>query len=87
MSISHQEFFRTLPRLLGGRPVAQEDSTIEIADGAKHLAITLAPETKRRVGAMQLPSTRVDFRFHGYTESEVRVFIADFDLHFRRGGG
>ncbi|MDH3280159.1 MAG: hypothetical protein OEQ18_03395 [Gammaproteobacteria bacterium] len=87
MSISHREFFRTLPRVLADKRYRRNGTTVEVADGARNLTITLAPEAKRQVGAIELPSTRVEFLFDGHTAPEVRAFIAEFDLHFRRGGG
>ncbi|MDH3637807.1 MAG: hypothetical protein OES09_05020, partial [Gammaproteobacteria bacterium] len=55
MSISHHDFFRTLPRVLADTPYRIGETAVEVADGTRKLRITLAPETKRRMGAMQLP--------------------------------
>lgn len=56
-------------------------------DGTRKLTITLSLETTRRIGAIELPATRVEFAFQDYDQTRIDEFIADFDLHFRRGGG
>ncbi len=87
MSISHREFFRSLPRALGTDAYRVEGTTITVEDGGRRLDITLAPESERRIALLTLPVTLVTLRFTGYDEDEAAAALARFDQAFQRGGG
>ncbi len=86
MGTSHAEFFRTLPRAVGGQPYTIEDDRIILAEGERQVPISLSPQRERILASVKLPTTVVAFQFSGYTREEVERFMNHFDLCFHRGG-
>lgn len=87
MGVSHREFFAILPRVLKERSYRRVQDEVLVHDEGGAIRIRLAPEGERRIASMVLPSTRVELTFEGLEEQQAAAFVADFDLHFRRGGG
>jgi hypothetical protein len=87
MGITHSEFFRTLPAALASSPYSVQGHDVVISDDGRRLLISLSPESRRRLGALSLPTTRVQFTFSGYTSQDIDRFMARFDRAFQRGGG
>ena len=87
MGLSHQEFFRNLPKAMGDLAYSVCESTVMARSGSRTLRITLAPEQERRIALLRLPVTWVSFAFEGYTEREVNDFIGGFERSYQRGGG
>ena len=89
MSISHAEFLRSLVPLGKHYPYRIDESqhTIRLSDGEDQIEIRLGLEGRRKLGALELPETRVEFLFQTDTPAAVECFFARFDLCFRRGGG
>ena len=87
MGITHSEFFRTLPAALAALPYTVQGHDVIINDNTQRLVITLSPESRRRLGALSLPTTQVHFTFSGYSPQDIDWFMARFDRAFQRGGG
>ncbi len=87
MGITHSEFFRTLPTALAPSPYTVQDHDVIISDNTRRLIISLSPESRRRLGALSLPTTQVRFAFSGYSPHDIDRFMARFDRAFQRGGG
>jgi hypothetical protein len=89
MSISHGEFLRSLKPLGKHYPYRIDDMgrMIHLSDEARTIEIRLGTEGRRRLGALELPETAVEFHFHGFEAEEIERFFFRFDLCFRRGGG
>ncbi len=99
MGITHSEFFRTLPAALATSPYTVQGSEVIVSapfpfesEGGKRgtnrcLEIRLSPESRRRLGALSLPTTQVHFTFSGYSSQDINRFMACFDRAFQRGGG
>ena len=87
MSISREEFLRTLPAALGTPDFAVEGNEVSIVTGARSLSIEFTDEPSLRVGSLTLPVARIELRFEGYNEEEIAQAAERFDLYFRRGGG
>jgi len=87
MGIDHAELFRRLPAAIGFRDYRVVDDTIILQEDDRSIEIRYSTEEIRRLGAMRLPITRLEFRFSGYGQDEIDVFLSRFDLYFRRGGG
>lgn len=87
MGITHAEFFRSLPSAIAGHPYTLRQGEVLIIDGDRGVTITLSRESKRVIGRLRLPKTQVDFTFSGYSTQEVETFMAQFNIHFQRGGG
>ena len=87
MGITHSEFFRTLPAALVTLPYTVQGHEVMISDDTRRLVISLSPESRRRLGALSLPTTQVHFTFSGYSSQDIDRFMARFDRAFQRGGG
>lgn len=87
MGITHAEFFRGLPAAVAGRPYTLQQGEVLITEGGRRIAIKLSKEGERTLGSLRLPTTQVGFTFSGYSKPEVERFMAQFNLHFQRGGG
>jgi hypothetical protein len=87
MGITHAEFFRLIPAAIAGHSYTLQPNEVLITDGDRCISITLSPERRRMIGRLSLPVTRVDFTFSGYAKPEADTFMAQFKLHFQRGGG
>ena len=87
MGLTHEEFFRELPAALRNRSFVAEAGRVCVDLEGGSLVITLGSEQTRRIAALRLPSTVVEFAFEGVEEIERESFMQRFDLCFRRGGG
>ena len=87
MGITHREFFRTLSAALAPTPYTVQGHDVIITGGTRRLVITLSPEGRRRIAALSLPTTQVQFTFSGYSSQDIDRFMARFDRAFQRGGG
>lgn len=87
MTISHTEFFRTLPAAMGTIPFSVAGNEISADWSGGNLKITLSEEGRRNFGPIPLPVTHVEIRFDGFGDSERLAFLKRFDSYYRRGGG
>lgn len=87
MTITHDDFFRLLPRALKNRPFDMSEQGVLVTLNNGRLKITLAPQTDRTIGALTLPVTRIAFEFENCTDAERRQFFEGFDLVYQKGGG
>jgi len=89
MTISHGEFLRSLQPLGRDYPfhIDEQGRHIQLTMGTNRIEILLGEERSKRLGALTLPETTVDFHFHGFEADDVERFFFRFDLCFRRGGG
>ena len=87
MGLSHKEFFASLSTLAREFSCCVSDTgaILEYDKGQIHIA--LAPETKRKIGAVTLPRTWVSFEFRNLSKSQRLFFLERFNLAFQRGGG
>jgi len=89
MTISHGEFLRSLQPLGRDYPyrIDAQGRHIQMTMGDSRIEIFLGEERSKRLGALTLPETTVDFHFHGIETKDIEKFFFRFDLCFRRGGG
>ena len=87
MGITHDEFFRILPSVMGPQSVDRQENEVRIAEEDWNLHIRLSEERERKIGSLRLPVTDIELRFSGFTEVDAKTFMDRFDLHFRKGGG
>jgi hypothetical protein len=87
MSISHNDFFRILPKALDGEDYRVDGNRIVAGSGGRRLEITVSEESRRRIALLSLPVTHVRLDFIGYREDEAAAALAKFDRGFQRGGG
>ncbi len=84
MSISAQEFARTLRRFAKDAPL------IEAAPGRWRMGgaeISLKALPPLRIAALELERHRVTIDLSGLPKAQAKAFLESFDLSFHRGGG
>jgi hypothetical protein len=89
MSISHAEFRHSL-KPLGKFYPYRSDATgrkFTLHNGGGEIEIRLGEQGCKRIGALELPETVVEFSFHACTAEAIEHFLSRFELAFRRGGG
>ncbi len=88
MSLTHRDFFLTLPRLLKDTPYTYSNHIVSFQVNGKHVEIQLAPEKIRKLSStVSLPFTRIEIKCYEFSPKESEDFIHDFNLRFLRGGG
>lgn len=86
MSLTREDFFRTLPNAVVG-DLSIEGDTARIVDSRGVAEIRFTNPGERRIGALTLPVCTIEFRFTGYGQSDLDAFMERFETRFRRGGG
>ncbi|MCU7934920.1 MAG: hypothetical protein KZQ99_08580 [Candidatus Thiodiazotropha sp. (ex Dulcina madagascariensis)] len=89
MAITHAEFLRSLQPLKQHYRyrVDDEGKRVVISDHRLSVEIRLGTERESELGALKMPSTRVELILRGEDSCETERFWSRFDLCFRRGGG
>lgn len=87
MSISREEFLRTLPAAVAGADFSVEGAIIGHSDASREWRIRLAPMPPLKIGVLNLPRHDVQISLEGYSEPEANAFLDRLELYFRRGGG
>lgn len=87
MTITHDDFFRLLPRALENKEFEIIGDTVLVKLNVGTLTITLEAESVRTIGSLTLPVSRVTFSFENIPGEERLGFFKDFDLAFQKGGG
>lgn len=87
MGISHEEFFRNIPRVPDTDDYLTNGDGIVIESEGKSLSISISEQSERRIALIVLPVTNVTLTFSGYDEVGVRDVMEKFDRAFQRGGG
>lgn len=88
MSMSHADFHRIFPKVVGDAIWRTEGDVVTLNEGeGRVLRIKLGVEGERRIANLALPRTLVEFCFDGYSDAHVEAFLQRFDRSFRRGGG
>ena len=88
MGISHDDFFRVFPSVLGAASWRREGLSIHVEwpYGAR-LVTTVSAQKLRRIASLSLPYVDVDFGFRGMEGGARRAFLERFDRAFQKGGG
>ena len=87
MGITHNEFFRLLPKALNGAPFSRRQNRIAVTTDNGTINITLSAESVRKIASLTLPVTEVTLEFTGFTTDTCQSFMHRFDLAYQRGGG
>ncbi|EXI72935.1 MAG: hypothetical protein AW11_02868 [Candidatus Accumulibacter regalis] len=88
MTLALPEFSRQLQPMLPGWQVQQPaDGCWLLHQAGRSVDIRCRPLPALQVGILQLPRLDVSIAFSGGSAEEQATFIADFQRHFRRGGG
>lgn len=88
MGISHDDFFRVLPRVLEDAKWRREGLSIhaEWVSGAT-LVARISPQRQRRIASLSLPCVDVELAFCGLAAEACAAFVQRFDVAFQKGGG
>jgi hypothetical protein len=87
MTLSREEFLRSLSGALDGARYVVAGNTVRHADCGRSCHIRLTPLPDLRLGLLSLPRQRVAIALQGYTAAEAAAFIARLARYFHRGGG
>ena len=88
MGMSHDDFFRVLPRVLEGLAWRREGLAIhaEWPQGAR-LVASVSPQRQRRIASLCLPMVDIELVFNNLDAAELAAFLQRFDTAFHKGGG
>jgi len=87
MTISHNDFFRILPKAIGSHQFQQANNVITVSLSEGEICISLSKERVRHIGSLALPVTHVTFQIKNVAENTKKEFFKHFDRAFHRGGG
>ena len=87
MTLSRDEFLRSLPGAVAGAAFEAQGSDIRPLDPAQAWRIALTPLPDLAIGLIRLARHRVEIFLAGYDEVRTRRFLERFELYFRRAGG
>lgn len=87
MTITHQDFFRLLPRALGSRDYQRQGNSVSFRQPGFLMEINLSPERRWRIAGLELPATDVEIVLSDCGAEQAQTLLKQFDLAFHRGGG
>lgn len=87
MEGSLKECLRELSSALGHKDFQVEGDRVVVNDGGKKLVVDLVYDGDRKLGSLDLPMTQVNYEFTGYSDDEVKDFMAHISEHMLRAGG
>jgi hypothetical protein len=87
MGLDRAELVRLLPRAIDNRAWSLSEDRISFREKHGEVQIRISLESRRRLGALELPVTVLEFSFEGLEDEEIDEFMRRFDLSFHRGGG
>lgn len=87
MQTTLREYLRELPDAIGHLDYEVSGNQIFIRDKGRRLIIDLNYEGIRHLGSLDLPMTKVDYEFIGYTQKEMDTFMEHLQRHILRFGG
>ena len=87
MTITYADFFRLLPKALHGYSYQQSENAVRVTIERGSLVIHIAPEQRRKAGALELPVTLLSLDFDNTDNAARRKFLEQFDMTYHREGG
>lgn len=87
MGLNRAEFERSLPSAVAPRTYHVEGRRYIIDHPEGRVLIILGETGERRIAALALPVTPVEFCFEGLDGEARSRFMERFDRYFQRGGG
>ena len=66
-----------IKKALDGYDYEATDNRITVREGEKQLVIDLIDKGERELGSLELPMTRVDYTFDGYSQDEADRMVED----------
>ena len=87
MTIARDEFLRSLPAAVAHAEFRIDGHEIRPLDPDRKWRIVINALADLSIGMIRLPRHRVEIFLTDCGAEETRVFLARFELYFRRGGG
>jgi hypothetical protein len=87
MGMTRGDFFRTFPAVAPQASWQVSEDGVSLGNAHGQVVIQLGPQSRRRMGSLELPIICLRFEFSDHDPGEVAAFMRRFDLAFRRGGG
>ena len=87
MATTLPEFFRLLPRFVGGCDHAMRDDGVEIGTPERRIVISAKALEPRIIASLVLDRCRVELVFTGFEDGEIADFLTRFDRVYQKGGG
>ncbi len=87
MSLTHDDFFRIIPRAFGTEDFKKTDTGAVLVDGNRRFEISLGPERIRKIALLEMQVCDLRLELSGYSETERDAALHRFELMFRKGGG
>ena len=82
-----KECFRELTVAIGHLDYELVGDQVIVRDHGRRVVIDLVYEGKRHLGSLDLPMTRLEYQFIGYTQKEIDDFMQNLNRHMLRLGG
>ncbi|HMT91394.1 hypothetical protein [uncultured Thiothrix sp.] len=76
-----------LPSALRNYSYQTSDEFITVAVANGSVTIQLQAEQVRRIALLALPYLPMHIQFIDLSDTEIKQFLTQFDLYYRRGGG
>ena len=83
---SLKECLGLIAHALGSYDYEVSGDQITVRDAGRRMVIDLVYEGDRKLGSLDLPMTRVDYTFVGYTEAEAKETMDRLAPHMMRLG-
>jgi len=87
MTIARNEFLRSLPAAVDHAEFRIDGDEVRPLDPHRKWRIVVAALSDLSIGMIRLPRHRVEIFLADCGIEETRLFLARFELYFRRGGG
>lgn len=87
MGFTRAEFMQILPSALRNYRYQTSDEFITVAVANGSVTIQLQAEQVRRIALLALPYLPMNIQFSDLSDTEIKQFLTQFDLYYRRGGG
>lgn len=87
MAVTPNEFHKMLIASLGADSVTRTANQLTVKTERGEVGFLLTPLPPRKIALLELPVTRVEFIYSGWTAENLEHQKKWFDLHLRRGGG
>ena len=87
MTISRDEFLRSLPAAIGHAAFRIDSGEIRPLDSRQNWRMVIAQLADLRIGMLALPRQHVEIFLADFDADETEHFLARFELYFRRAGG
>jgi len=87
MGITHAELYRLLDAALGGADYRVHGDRILVGGAGAGVVIRVAPQRARRIAALRLPVTALEFHFSAGFAGEAEAFMQRFERAYQKGGG